>query len=86
MNAIFDLSRKMAINEIASTNYMVVLAGGLLGGMAIGLSSFMQGKAGAASADALAETGKGFGNFYNGYRNNRKRCTFCHDLSDGNLK
>ncbi len=36
---------------------------GLLGGIAMGLSAWMQGKAGAAAADALAETGKGFGNY-----------------------
>ncbi|MFC1704277.1 V-type ATP synthase subunit K [Candidatus Omnitrophota bacterium] len=36
---------------------------GILGGMAIGLSAWMQGKAGAAASDALAETGKGFGNY-----------------------
>ena len=63
MNTIFEISRKMETNEIASANYMVILAGGVLGGLAIGLSSYMQGKAGAAAADALAETGKGFGNF-----------------------
>ena len=36
---------------------------GLLGGLAMGLSAWMQGKAGAGAADALAETGKGFGNY-----------------------
>ena len=36
---------------------------GILSGIAIGLSAFMQGKAGAAASDALAETGKGFGNY-----------------------
>ncbi len=36
---------------------------GLLGGPAIGLSAFIQGKIGAAAADATAETGKGFGNY-----------------------
>ncbi|MBN2126390.1 MAG: V-type ATP synthase subunit K [Deltaproteobacteria bacterium] len=36
---------------------------GLLGGLAMGLSSWMQGRAGAAAADAYAETGKGFGNY-----------------------
>ena len=35
----------------------------LLGGVAIGFSAFMQGKAGARASDALAETGKGFGNY-----------------------
>jgi len=38
-------------------------AAGILGGIAIGLSAWMQGKAGAAASDALAETGKGFGNY-----------------------
>ena len=36
---------------------------GVLGGMAMGMSAWMQGKAGAAAADSLAETGKGFGNY-----------------------
>ena len=38
------------------------LIGGLAG-FAMGLSAFMQGKAGAKASDALAETGKGFGNY-----------------------
>lgn len=36
---------------------------GLLGGIAIGMSAWFQGKAGACGADALAETGKGFGSY-----------------------
>ena len=36
---------------------------GILSGLAMGLSAWMQGKAGAAASDALAETGKGFGNY-----------------------
>jgi V/A-type H+-transporting ATPase subunit K len=36
---------------------------GILGGLAIGVSAWMQGKAGAAAADALAETGKGLPNY-----------------------
>lgn len=36
---------------------------GIFGGLAIGCSAWMQGKAGAGAADALAETGKGFGNY-----------------------
>ena len=36
---------------------------GLFGGAAIGLSAWMQGKIGAAASDAMAETGKGFGNY-----------------------
>jgi V/A-type H+-transporting ATPase subunit K len=36
---------------------------GAIAGLAIGLSAWMQGKAGARAADALGETGKGFGNY-----------------------
>ena len=36
---------------------------GLFAGVAMGMSAYMQGKAGAKAADALAETGKGFGNY-----------------------
>ncbi len=39
------------------------LAAGVFGGIAMGFSAYMQGKAGAGAADALAETGKGFGNY-----------------------
>ena len=34
-----------------------------IAGLAIGVSAWMQGKAGARAADALAESGKGFGNY-----------------------
>ena len=36
---------------------------GLLGGTTIGMSAWIQGKIGAAASDAMAETGKGFGNY-----------------------
>jgi V/A-type H+-transporting ATPase subunit K len=36
---------------------------GIFGGIAIGFSAFFQGKIGASASDALAETGKGFGNY-----------------------
>lgn len=36
---------------------------GILCGIAMGLSAYMQGKAGAVAADAMGETGKGFGNY-----------------------
>jgi len=45
----------------ASYNYQMLI--GLLGGIAIGVSAWMQGKAAARACDALAETGKGFGNY-----------------------
>jgi len=43
-----------------STFAMII---GALGGFAMGMSAYMQGKAGARAADALGETGKGFGNY-----------------------
>lgn len=42
---------------------MFKMAAGLFAGAAMGYSAYMQGKAGAAASDALAETGKGFGNY-----------------------
>ena len=36
---------------------------GLMGGLAIGASAYLQGKAGALASDALADAEKGFGNF-----------------------
>lgn len=36
---------------------------GLFCGLAIGVSAWMQGKAAACAADAMGETGKGFGNY-----------------------
>ncbi|MEI7900005.1 MAG: V-type ATP synthase subunit K [bacterium] len=41
-----------------------LVAAGVLSGLAMGLSAWMQGRAGAACADALAETGKGAGNYF----------------------
>ncbi len=36
---------------------------GVFCGIAMGLSAWMQGKAGAVAADAMGETGRGFGNY-----------------------
>jgi V/A-type H+-transporting ATPase subunit K len=36
---------------------------GLMGGLAMGVSAWLQGKAGAMASDALAESKKGFGNY-----------------------
>ena len=44
-----------------SYSYQMIL--GALAGVAMAMSAFMQGKAGAKAADALGETGKGFGNY-----------------------
>lgn len=49
---------------LASPQQWIGLTGiGLFAGLAIGLSAWFQGKIGAYAADALAETGKGFGNY-----------------------
>jgi V/A-type H+-transporting ATPase subunit K len=40
-----------------------LLGVGIFGGLAMGVSAWYQGKAGASAADAFAETGKGFGNY-----------------------
>ena len=40
-----------------------MLIGGIFGGLRMGVSAWFQGLAGAAGADALAETGQGFGNY-----------------------
>ncbi|MFH1310014.1 MAG: V-type ATP synthase subunit K, partial [Candidatus Omnitrophota bacterium] len=45
----------------SSYSFQMVL--GAAAGLAMGCSAWMQGKAGASAADALAETGKGFGNY-----------------------
>lgn len=53
------------MNAIAasSANDWLLLGAGVMGGLAMGASAWFQGKAGAVASDALAETGKGFGNF-----------------------
>jgi len=59
-----DFSISLALAAFGSA-----LGTGVAGLSAIGawkralMSAFMQGKAGAKAADALAETGKGFGNY-----------------------
>lgn len=52
-----------AANLPAGISPYVMMLLGLVAGLAIGLSAFMQGKAAARAADALAETGKGFANY-----------------------
>jgi V/A-type H+/Na+-transporting ATPase subunit K len=46
-----------------ANSWATMLIGGIFGGMGIGLSAWFQGFVGAAGADALAETGQGFGNY-----------------------
>lgn len=44
-------------------NIYYITAIGLFAGIVMGLSAYFQGKIAAKAADALAETGKGFGNY-----------------------
>jgi V/A-type H+-transporting ATPase subunit K len=41
----------------------LILGAGLFGGIGIGMSSWFQGAAGAAAADSLTSTGRGFTNY-----------------------
>ena len=49
--------------NLPAETYPYQMALGLAAGLAMGASAWMQGKAGASAADALAETGQGFGNY-----------------------
>ena len=54
---------KMALLESAGVMWPAVLGAGIIGGIAMGMSAWLQGKTGAAGSDALGETGQGFGNY-----------------------
>jgi len=51
----------VAAGDLVSWPAMIGI--GLFGGLAMAGSAWYQGKAGAAAADALGETGQGFGNY-----------------------
>ena len=59
----FILKNQIMAANLPPTAYTYQMILGAAAGLAIGLSAWMQGKAGAKAADALAETGKGFGNY-----------------------
>lgn len=67
MNAVIALCdtavAAAAAGEQAYLNWPAMLTAGLFGGLAMGASAWLQGRAGAAAADALAETSQGFGNY-----------------------
>jgi V/A-type H+-transporting ATPase subunit K len=50
-------------NAPSFVSWPAMLMTGILGGIALGISAWYQGKSGAACADAQAETGQGFGNY-----------------------
>jgi V/A-type H+-transporting ATPase subunit K len=47
----------------AGANAGYLLGAGVLGGLAIGMSAWYQGRAAASASDAMGETGKGTGNY-----------------------
>ncbi|OQX95238.1 V-type ATP synthase subunit K [candidate division KSB1 bacterium 4572_119] len=49
--------------NLPAESYPYQMLIGFFAGVAMAFSAYMQGKAGAKAADALAETGKGFGNY-----------------------
>jgi V/A-type H+-transporting ATPase subunit K len=60
---IYGMILMNAVAGAETATALVRLGAGVFGGIAIGFSALMQGKAAANAADALAETGKGFGNY-----------------------
>ncbi len=62
MNAVVR-STAHALATKTPVAWPAMLGLGLFGGLAIGASAYMQGRVGAAAADALGETGQGFGNY-----------------------
>ncbi|HOO20468.1 MAG TPA: V-type ATP synthase subunit K [Kiritimatiellia bacterium] len=63
MNTIVGKVAGEGAAEWAAANWAACLLAGLCGGLGMCFSAWYQGKAGAAGADALAETGQGFGNY-----------------------
>ena len=59
----FILMFVVMLPRIGVADSWFMLGAGVLGGLAMGLSAWFQGKAGAAACDALGETGKGFANY-----------------------
>ncbi|MBP7275834.1 MAG: V-type ATP synthase subunit K [Kiritimatiellae bacterium] len=51
------------VTKAGFTNWGAMLGVGIFGGLAIGASAWWQGVSGAGASDAMAETGKGFGNY-----------------------
>ena len=59
----FILKNQIKAANLPPESYPFQMILGAAAGLAIGFSAWMQGKAGARAADALAESGKGFGNY-----------------------
>jgi V/A-type H+-transporting ATPase subunit K len=57
------LMNRLAQAVTAGANAGYLLGAGVLGGIAIGMSAWFQGRAAAAASDSMGETGKGTGNY-----------------------
>ncbi len=57
------MKKIISLGTATATMWPAMVGAGVIGGIAMGISAWYQGKAGAAGADALAETGQGFGNY-----------------------
>lgn len=57
------LMNALAAAAAGGADPWLLIGAGIPGGLAMGFSAWYQGKAGAVASDALAETGKGFGNY-----------------------
>ncbi len=51
------------VQNLTALNSGTILGVGIFGGLAIGTSAFLQGKAAASACDAFGETGKGFAQY-----------------------
>lgn len=60
---IYGMILMNAVMAASAADPTVRVAAGIFGGIGIGMSALFQGRAGANGCDALAETGKGFGNY-----------------------
>lgn len=57
------MKKIITLGSETATMWPAMVGAGLIGGIAMGVSAWYQGKAGAAGCDALGETGQGFGNY-----------------------
>lgn len=60
---IYGMILMNSLFKIYTTAGIAGLGIGVFGGLGMGASALFQGKVGASAADAMAETGKGFGNY-----------------------
>jgi V/A-type H+-transporting ATPase subunit K len=63
MNTIVTLSKQHIAANTSPAIFLYLMTGGVLGGIAIGVAAWMQGRAAAVAADAIADSEKGFVNY-----------------------